>query len=536
MKITDSEKYVEILRKVEETQEDRKRYIRKFLRPIRTRLKDLEVPFRVQGRPKAISSIRNKIQNKQIDFEEIYDLFAVRIIIDVPRDKEKQVCWQVYSVITDFYKPIPERLKDWITTPKGNGYESLHTTVIGPQGKFVEVQIRTERMDDIAERGFAAHWKYKGIKSDENVYEKWLDNIRGLLDIQDGDTIDFLSDFKTNLFKEEVYVFTPKGDMRILPKGATVLDFAFDIHSDVGAQGISFKVNNKLVPMGHVLQNGNQIHITTSKNQSPKEDWLKLVITGKARSKIRSSLNEERKKIAELAKEALQRKLRNMKVDFEANADKLVANFGYKNRQEFYLAIAEETVKLSDFSKVFRVEAGLLVPIEEKVEKKDERKTVKKTARINKGSLIFIDGEPAETYKYVLSPCCNPVPGDNIFAFLTTHAGLKIHRFNCTNAPNLFTKYGYRILKAQWADKMPKDFPVELKITGVDSGPGVIQTLTNEISNILGVNIRSFSIEGDEGIFEGNIKILVKDKMQMNNVIQSLKKMDYISTVERTHD
>lgn len=537
MQITDSERYEEINKQIRQSEDQRKVYIRKFIRPIKTKLKDMDIPVRVFGRPKAISSIWNKIQKKQVDFDEIYDLFAVRIIIDVPVEKEKSVCWQVYSVITDFYKPIPERLKDWVTTPKGNGYESLHTTVIGPLGRFVEVQIRTERMDDIAERGFAAHWKYKGGgKRDEDVYEKWLNNIRGLLDHQNGDAIDFLNDFKTNLFKEEVYVFTPKGDMRILPKGATALDFAFDIHSDVGAQATSFKVNNKLVPMGYTLQNGDQVQITTSKNQNPKEGWLKIVITGKARSKIRSSLNEERKKLAELGKESLQRKLRNMKADFETNAEMLVNHFGFKNRQAFYLAIVEEKIRLSDISKLFRTEGPALVPLEEKIVVREERSHPKKDLKGKPGSLIIINDEPSENYQYQLSACCNPVPGDKIFAFLTSNAGMKIHRFNCSNASNLFTNYGYRILKAQWAEQATNEFIVELNITGVDSGPGVIQTLTNEISNNLGVNIRSFSVEGDEGIFQGSIKIIVRDKNQLNQVIHTLKKMDNISTIERTHD
>jgi GTP pyrophosphokinase len=537
MQITDPEQYEEIAIKVRESEEDRKKYIRRFLRPIRSRIKQLEIPVRIMGRSKSISSIYNKIKKKKVDFEEIYDLFAVRIIMNVPVSREKTICWEVYSIITDYYKPIPERLKDWITTPKGNGYESLHTTVIGPEGKFVEVQIRSERMDDIAERGFAAHWKYKGIKSDENVYEKWLDNIRGLLDNQNGDAIDFINDFKTNLFKEEVYVFTPRGDMRILPKGSSVLDFAFDIHTDIGARATSFKVNNKLVPMGYSLRNGDQIQVTTSKNQSPKEDWLKLVITGKARSKIRSSLNEQRKKQADLGKESLQRKLRNLKVDFELNADKVVSHLGFKNRQELYLSIEADKTKLQEFNKFFSVEGNMLAFIGgAPKEKREERKVPPPPKEVRKDpNLILINDEPADTYKYQLSPCCNPVPGDKIFAFLTTNQGLKIHRFNCSNASNLFTNYGYRILKANWASSPDQDFVVEFKVTGVDSGPGVIQMLTHEISNTLGMNIRSFSIEGDGGIFEGSIKILIKNKNQIKQVIHALKNIENISTVERTY-
>ena len=534
MQITDVETYNEIKQKLHDNEDEREKYLNKFLNPLRKSLDAMAVPYRIQARPKSISSIWNKIRNKNVAFEEIYDLFAVRIIVDVPRNFEKPICWQVYSVITDHYKPIPERLKDWITSPKGNGYESLHTSVIGPEGRYVEVQIRSERMDDIAERGFAAHWKYKGVTGEENVYEKWLDNIRNLLEDPNDDAVEFLADFKTNLFKEEVYVFTPKGDMRILPKGASALDFAFDIHSDVGAKATAIKVNNKLVPMGHILQNGDQISVTTSKNQTPSEDWLKMVITGKARSKIRSSINEKTKELAGLGMEALKRKFRNMKADFENNIDQLVSHFKLKNRKELYLAINSEEIRISEITKVFKVENGLLTLKEKKQRAPQEvRRTPSQTEKIEKDQLIKINDEPADNYKYELSPCCNPVPGDRIFAFLTSSAGMKIHRMNCTNASNLFTNYGYRILKAEWTSSSGKDFMAEIKITGIDSGPGVIQTLTNEISNNLSVNIRSFAIEGDEGVYEGRLKIIVKDKNQLNHVIRSLKRLENISTVER---
>ena len=478
MRITDNETYMDISNKIEATEEQRQSYINRFIAPIKQKIDQHNIRYRIQGRPKAISSIYNKIKKKNVEFEEIYDLFAVRIILDVPRIMEKPICWQVYSIITDYYKPIPERLKDWITTPKGNGYESLHTTVIGPSGRFVEVQIRTERMNDIAERGFAAHWKYKGIKSEDNVYDKWLNNIRTLLENQNGDAVDFLNDFKTNLFKEEVYVFTPKGDMKILPKGATALDFAFDIHSDVGAQAISFKVNNKLVPMGYVLKNGDQVTINTSKNQSPKEDWLKLVITGKARSKIRSSLNEKKRLAAEIGKESLIRKLRNLKVDFEANADKIVSHFGEKNRQDLYLAIEQEKIKLQDLTKYFEVINNQLELIKKETpERTKEISTEPSSEQLTPGkaskSDIVINGQFNESFDYSLSTCCNPVPGDEIFAFLTSNAGMKIHRFNCSNASNLFTNYGYRILKAEWANTAKSGFVVELKLTGIDTIPEI---------------------------------------------------------------
>jgi GTP diphosphokinase / guanosine-3',5'-bis(diphosphate) 3'-diphosphatase len=541
MRITDPDRYKEISKKILATEEQRTRYIQKFIAPLKQKITELNVPFHILGRPKAISSIWNKIKNKNIEFEEIFDIFAVRIIVDVPRALEKSFCWQVYSIITDYYKPIPERLKDWVTTPKGNGYESLHTTVIGPSGRFVEVQIRSERMDDIAERGFAAHWKYKGIKSDDNVYEKWLDNIRNLLDNQNDDAVDFLNDFKTNLFKEEVYVFTPNGDMRILPKGATALDFAFDIHSDVGAQATSFKVNNKLVPMGYVLQNGDQITVNTTKGQSPKEDWLKLVITGKARAKIRASLNEKIKQAANFGKEQVIRKLKNHKLEIDSNIEFMVNHYGYKTRQDFYLAIYNEHLKLSELGKTFDTVNGHLkekiseIPQQVEDKQPQEKKIIPTQVGSRKSkSPIIINNQPDESFDYSLSSCCNPVPGDEIFAFLTSNAGMKIHRFNCSNATNLFTNYGYRILKADWARELTTEFVVALKITGIDTGPGVIQQITNEISNHLGINIKSFSITGDEGVFEGDIKITVRDKKQLDQLINRIKKMDHVSTIERT--
>ncbi|MDX1685907.1 MAG: RelA/SpoT family protein, partial [Saprospiraceae bacterium] len=332
--INEPEVYGDIKEKLQVTQKERSNYIKNIIRPLKSNLEDLGFEYRIVGRPKSISSIYDKIKTKRVPFEEIYDLFAIRVIIDAPKDKEKTACWQVYSVITDVYKPIPERLKDWVTTPKSNGYESLHTTVIGPKGQYVEVQIRTERMDEIAERGFAAHWKYKGITNNDNIFESWFDNIRDILETPHNDAIEFINDFKANLFNEEVYVYTPQGDMRILPKGATALDFAFDIHSDIGYHATAIKVNNKLVPMGYRLRSGDQLKVITGKNQKPNESWLKMVVTGKARSKIRSAMKEEKRKQGELGKEALQRKFKNLKIDFEENIDFMVRELGYKSRPD----------------------------------------------------------------------------------------------------------------------------------------------------------------------------------------------------------
>ncbi len=535
MKITEPETYGEITSKLQETKADRNKYIKQFIKPLKKNLEELGITYRVMGRPKAISSIWNKIKKKKVPFEKIYDLFAVRIIVDVPIPKEKTFCWQIYSIITDEYSPIPERLKDWVTTPKGNGYESLHTTVIGPKGRFVEVQIRSERMDEIAERGFAAHWKYKEVKSNNNVYDKWLDNIRVILDNQHSDALEFLNDFKTNLFAEEVYVFTPTGDMRILPKGATALDFAFDIHTDVGYRATAIKVNDKLVPMGYKLENGDQISVTTHKNQKPNEDWLKMVVTGKARSKIRSAMKEVQRKKGELGKEGVIRKLKNLKLDFEINIDELVKHYGYQSRPALYEAIVEDIVKLSELNK-FKIENGKFVFAKTTVEqpsKLPETTSRKKKVKNKNKSNILVNGEPADQYDYTLSPCCNPVQGDEIFAYLTVTKGLRIHRTNCPNATHLIANYGYRVLKAEWVDQIDKNFVVEIVITGVDSGIGVIQKLSNEISTKLGIDIRSFSIEGKEGYFEGIISLVVKDKNELNKVVINLEKLDGIQSVIR---
>jgi guanosine-3',5'-bis(diphosphate) 3'-pyrophosphohydrolase len=539
LKITDPEMYEEIRSKLSDSDQERSRYIEEFIRPLRDELQYLGAPFRVLGRSKAISSIYNKIRHNKVAFEEIYDIFAVRIIIDVPVEKEKSFCWQIYSIITDVYKPIPERLKDWVTTPKGNGYESLHTTVIGPKGKYVEVQIRTERMDEIAEKGFAAHWKYKGIKKQENFYDSWLDNIREILDTKHANAIEFINDFKTNLFSEEVYVFTPKGDMRIVPKGATALDFAFEIHTDVGYHAAALKVNNKLVPMGYKLNNGDQVQVITNKNQKPNEDWLKMVVTGKARSKIRSAMKEERRKIGELGKEALERKLKNLKIDFEENIDAIAKQLGFRNRGDLFYAVSREEAKLSDIG-AYTMENGKIQfkKEEDEADNKtapaaDDSKKIQLPSRGSRSG-ILVNGEPADMYQYTLATCCNPVHGDEIFAYLTAGQGLKIHRTSCSNATHLLANYGYRVLKADWEDNVNASFVVELLVTGIDSGPGVIQALTNELSMKLGINIKSFSIEGREGFFEGRIGIIVLNKDQLNLVVQSLEKLPGISSVVRT--
>jgi GTP diphosphokinase / guanosine-3',5'-bis(diphosphate) 3'-diphosphatase len=542
LKITHREEYDDIADKLNETKRERNTYIDEFIKPLIIFLEEIGVPYRISGRPKSIYSIWNKLKTKHCAFEDIFDLFAVRIIMDVPPEREKALCWQVYSIVTSVHTPIPERLKDWITIPKSNGYESLHTTVIGPDGRYVEVQIRSERMDEVAERGYAAHWKYKGVRNQQDVFEAWLNSVREMVEKANNDnSIDFIQDFKTtNLFTEEIYVYTPKGDLKILPKGATALDFAFNIHSDVGYHCQAVKINNRLVPMGYKLQNGDQISVVTNKSQRPGEDWLKWVVTSKARDKIRMSLKEEQRQQAIFGKEALQRKLEHLKVDFDTSVEILSKHFNFRARQEFYAAIANNTVDLQDDLKVFKVEKGKLALIEDEKEpplsnesrnaqNAEKRAAAKPEMKAN----LLINGESANLYKYHLADCCKPVQGDDVFAYVSANNVMNIHRTGCNNAKNLMSLYGYRIHKAEWGSTANSSFVAELLITGIDNGPGVIERLSNKISSQIGLNIRSFSIEGNEGYFEGRVKVVVSNKDQLAQAIKALKGLEGVSNVIR---
>ncbi len=535
MQIQEPEVYSDLEQQLTESEQQRKRYVREFIKPLKDKLDELGFEYKIVGRPKSISSIYNKIKKKQVPFEEIYDLFAIRIILKVAPDKEKAACWLVYSILTETHTPIPERLKDWITTPKSNGYESLHTTVIGPKGRYVEIQIRTERMDEIAERGFAAHWKYKNVNTQQHIYENWLDNIRDMLDDTHKDALEFLSDFRTNLYAEELYVFTPKGDLKVMPKGATALDFAFAIHSDIGYHTSAIKINNKLVPMGYKLNNGDQVEIITNRNQKPNEEWLRMAVTGKARAKIRTALKDSKKQQSEVGMEKLERKLRAMKAELEENIEGLVKYFGYNSKLDLYYDISIDQFDLAQVRE-FEVEGGKLIfPVKQSRTSVSDNEAPTSPA-LPKESLhprISIGGEDAEQYKYALATCCNPVVGDEIFAYVTSNAGLKIHRSNCPNATHLIASYGYRVQKAEWITSGNVQSVVNLRITGVDDGPGVIERVTNTISSGLGINIRSLSIEGKEGYFEGKVSIVVQNKNQLNMVIRALKNLQGVSSVYR---
>jgi GTP pyrophosphokinase len=458
-------------------------------------------------------------------------------VVDVPRKREKSVCFQVYAMITDVYQGIPDRFKDWVTMPKSNGYESLHTTVLDKQGRAVEVQIRSERMDEIAERGFAAHWKYKGVSDagQPDVYENWLDNVRELLETNSGDALEFLHDFKAHLYNEEVFVYSPKGDVIVLPKGATGLDFAFHIHSGLGAMCSGVKVDDRLVPMGYALKNAEKVAIITNKNQKPTEDWLKIVVTSKARTRIRQLLKEEKKRQSLIGRETIERKLEQMKVDFETNIELLARYFGFPNRLDFFFAVTLEQVNLQELKK-FRTDGNRLIePEPVVVEKPANEVAVEPSRPKNKKEhkpRLIINGQAGETYEYSLATCCNPLQGDSVFAYLTSGSGMRIHRTACSNATNLMANYGYRILKAEWVDSPSANFVTELKIIGIDTGIGVIERLSHNISN-LNLNMRSFHIDGKEGYFEAKIALVVVNTDQLNMAIRALKTMEGVQNVFR---
>ncbi|MEM7103930.1 MAG: RelA/SpoT family protein [Bacteroidota bacterium] len=536
MKITEPETYKQIANKLQKTKKERDRYINLFLKPLKEKLENSGIEYRISGRVKSVYSISRKIKRKKVPFEQVYDIFAVRIILDVPMEMEKSSCWNVYSMITDIYTPVPERLKDWISTPKANGYESLHTTVLGPKARFVEVQIRSVRMDEIAEKGYAAHWKYKTTNPNpsDNVFDIWLGKVREMLESPEGDAVDFLNDFRSNLFSEEVYVFTPKGEMRMFPKGSTALDFAFDIHSEVGYHCVGVKVDERQVPLSYQLKNGDRLLVVTNKNQKPNEGWLKMVVTGKAKSKIRSSLKEEKRKAGEIGKETLMRKFKGIKADFDPeNVDVIVNSLGMPSHVDLYYEIANGHIDPKEMLKAFSVESGRLVKIETKIRERTAKPLPGETNRKKKPKpKLLINGENADLYVYSLATCCNPVQGDDIFAFTSSHDGTKIHRSNCPNATHLMANYGYRVMKAEWVTTYDSSFVADLRITGIDD-IGVVQRITNILTNQLRVNMRSIALDGNDGYYEGRISVVVNNTDQLNFLINTLQKDESVTSVLR---
>jgi len=533
MKFTDPDTYKFIARKLNEKKAEREKFIGDFIGPIKEILEEQGIKASVFGRPKSIHSIWNKMRKKSIPFEEVYDLFAIRIVIDAVDEKEKTECWKVYSIVTDLYRPNPDRLRDWISSPKGNGYESLHTTVMGPKGQWVEVQIRTKRMNEIDEKGFAAHWKYKESNSDSGL-DQWIKKVRDVLSSPDQNAMDFVDDFKMNLFSDEIFIFTPKGTLIQLPNNATALDFAFEIHSDIGASCIGAKVNHKLVPLSHILQNGDQVEIITSSKQSPKEDWLNFVVTAKAKSKIRSSLKEEKRRVAEDGKEILERKLKSLKVTYNTDNINKIANFlKYPSSQDLFYNVAKGIVDIRQLREYVAHEKAVEINVSSSSGNQFNTHIGGLVEKINKKEFdTILIGDDMQKVDYTLAPCCNPIPGDDVFGFLTVNDGIKIHRTSCPNASKLMANYGYRILKARWASTKDSAFLTGLHIVGIDD-VGLVNKLTTVISQEFAVNIRSLSISSNEGIFDGNIMVYVNDTAQLESLMRNLKQVRGITGVNR---
>lgn len=534
MKYTESATYKFIAQKLNETKIERSKFIKEFIQPVADKLTQQGLEYEILGRPKSIHSIWKKMKTKGIPFEEVYDLFAIRIILESPPETEKADCWKAYSIVTDKYIPNPDRLRDWVSSPKGNGYESLHTTVMGPKGRWVEIQIRSRRMNEIAEKGFAAHWKYKE-QTNENGLDQWIQKVREMLSSPEANALDFLDDFKMNLFSDEIFIFTPKGDLMKLPSGATALDFAFEIHSDIGTKCIGAKVNHKLVPLSHRLQNGDQVEVITSGKQSPKDDWLNFVITSKAKSKIKSALKEQKQKVAEDGKEILERKLKSLKItNNHQNLNKISLFFSLPNTQELYYQVANGKIDLKELREY------------QSAEKLAEKKTLQRTpVKIDqhtidhlvksvksKDSDILVIGEDLQKIDYKLAPCCNPIPGDDVFGFITVSEGIKIHRTNCPNAIKLMSNFGYRIVKAKWTGQKEIAFLTGIKLTGIDD-VGVVNNITKVISNDFKVNMRSITVDSNDGVFEGTLMVYVIDTAHLDNLIKKLKLVNGVLSVSR---
>ena len=531
LRYTNTELYYDIVRKINDTKRSRSRFIRNFTRPIEGELKRLGFNFVIKGRPKSVYSIYNKMQKQDIPFEEVYDLFAIRIILDVEPEMEKAVCWQVYSIVTDFYKPNPDRLRDWISTPKANGYESLHTTVMSNTGSWVEVQIRTRRMDEIAEKGYAAHWKYKDQADDESNLDQWINKVRDSIERHDVTAIEFVDDFRSNLFNEEVFVFTPKGELKTFPGGASALDFAFDIHTDIGKRCLGAKVNQKLVPISYRLQNGDQIEILTSSKQKPHEDWLKFVVTSKARSKIKDSLKEEKKEAAKEGKEIVLRKLKQLKVEYcQDTINQLLQSFNERSPLDFYYKVGAGIIKATEIKR-FSGEKDR-PPTQRALLSKSTKspKETDKSKKVSDDTLLI--GEDMDVIDYKLAKCCNPIQGDEVFGFVTVSDGIKIHRTSCPNAVELLSNHGHRIIKAKWTSQQKLSFQVGLKIIGTDR-VGLINDVTKVISEQLKVNMQSINIKTESGIFDGTITLFVNDKSHLTKLIKKLESVNGVIKVNR---
>ena len=533
LKYTDRKTYDYIKQKLNETKRSRDAYIAEFIAPIEQKLKETGFKFDIKGRTKSIHSINNKLKKQKIDFEGIYDLFAIRVVLNTPVDKERSECWQVFSIITDMYQPNPERMKDWISIPKSNGYESLHITVMGPQNKWVEVQIRTKRMDEIAERGLAAHWRYKGIKA-ENGLDEFMNTVRAALENKGANSTELMQDFKLDLYSDEIYVFTPTGELIKLPKGATVLDFAFSIHTKLGSKCMSAKVNEKNVPIKYVLQNGDTVNIVTSPTQSPKRDWLSFVTTSKARTKIKQALREEAAKTADFSKEMLQRRFKNRKIDVdEGTLMRLIKKKGYKTVTDFYLDISDERLDLNNvIDEYLDLERKEKEIYEHSGPKSAENYiTTTEVEEISSRQDVLVIDKNLTGIEYKLAKCCNPIYGDEVFGFVSTQ-GIKIHRMTCPNAQEMFSRFGYRIIKARWSGKSNAGYAISLRVVGRDD-IAIVTNITSVISKESGVTLRSFNIDSVDGLFQGNFTVLIRDTNMLNVLIKKIKTVKGVKSVER---
>lgn len=543
LKYVEPEAYKDIAQKLRETKASRDKFIATFIRPIEEDLQETGIPYVIKGRPKSIYSIWTKLNKSKKPFEEIYDLFAVRVILNVPTEEEKAACWRAYSIVTDHYKPNPDRLKDWISTPRTNGYESLHTTVMSKTGQWVEVQIRSQRMNEIAEKGYAAHWKYKGndVQAGAGI-ETWISQVREMLETSDkGDktaAVEFLDDFRSNLYSEEVFVFTPKGDLKVLQRGATALDFAFEIHTQIGARCMAAKVNQLLVPLSHVLQNGDQVEVITSNKQKPKEDWLRFVVTSKAKTKIKDLIKEENKQYIADGRDMVAKRLKILRIEMSNEIlNQIRAYFSSKTTNDLFYRVAKGHIDVGELKK-FKADKEAR---ENRLNKlntdaipdgKAFEKELKKIHGERADADMLLIGEDMDKIDYTLAKCCNPISGDDVFGFVSINEGIKIHRVSCPNAVELMSKHGNRVIKAKWTSQKDLAFLAGLRIMGTDR-VGLISDMTKVISNELHINMRSITIDTKDGVFEGNIKLYVHDTGHLETLMKKLERIAGVFEVVR---
>lgn len=522
LKYTEPELFNDIKNNLEKTKDNQNLYIRNFARKISEKLKTEKLDFKINGRSKSIYSIRNKMLKKNINIDEVYDRFAVRIIYDAKPVLEKLIAWKIYSIVTDVYRPNPTRLRDWISTPKSNGYEALHITVVGPNKRWIEVQIRSTRMHEIAERGYAAHYKYKLGDDKESGLEIWLNRLQEVLKNPDSSAVNFVEDFKLNLYADEIFVFTPEGDLKSLPKGSTALDFAFHIHSGLGLKTRGIKVNGKIVPLSYKLSSGEQVQIIKSNNSKPSASWLDFVITSKAKSAIRSSIKENKKKIAEEGKEILRRKLKQLKISFnENNINKIQTFFNLQTSLDLFYRIGIGTIDNSDLKKYANSQNAIIKFFRRKV---SEKPIKKQDDEINTKYDQLVFGNEDERLDYTLSNCCRPLPGDKVFGFVTINEGIKVHKSDCKNALSLQSKFAYRILKSKWIDSTQHDYTSTIQIVGIDN-IGLVNKITTIISDNLSINMRKMSFDTEGDVFKGSITLRVKNKKIIDKLIQRIKKI-----------